>query len=80
MSDPRLSPLATDSDEVDVKKDVDHIEKSIELADPRTAALQAEADWIRSLTPEEFDQHQKKLLRKVCGSGVKIPKTNRILY
>ncbi|GFZ46503.1 hypothetical protein JCM24511_04750 [Saitozyma sp. JCM 24511] len=65
MSDPRLSPLATDSDEVDVKKDVDHIEKSIELADPRTAALQAEADWIRSLTPEEFDQHQKKLLRKI---------------
>ncbi|RSH95731.1 hypothetical protein EHS25_000823 [Saitozyma podzolica] len=68
MSDPRLSPLAPDVDEVDevdVKKDVDHIEKSIELADPRTAALQAEADWIRSLTPEEFDQHQKKLLRKI---------------
>lgn len=52
--------------EVDIKYDVAHNEKTVDTtAGPVIDGLEAEAAWVRSLSPEEYAEHNRKLVRKV---------------
>lgn len=58
---PGISSLEESYDR-DVKITFEHVETSATL---QNTELQAEADWVRSLTDEEFEVHNRRLVRKV---------------
>lgn len=73
----RRSPTDQASD-VDVKLSTVHMEKT-EVELPSTVAhLQAEAEWIATLTPEEWELENKKLVRKVGQAAMTLKLTIRL--
>lgn len=61
-SSPPRRPASPLDDEKDVKLSCEHVEAS---TDVNTVQLHAEADWVRGLTDEEFELHNRRLVRKV---------------
>jgi hypothetical protein len=58
-------PQASDSFSLaDMKGSADHLEHTLTI-DKGVIHLQAEAEWIRSLSEEEYALESKKLVRKV---------------
>ena len=65
---PPITSSLDDSFDKDAKETFEHVETSTAL---QNSHLQAEADWVRGLNEEEFEHHNRRLVRKVSYGWVR---------